>query len=311
MKKYAIAIHGGAGTISKGSMTVQKEYDYKQALLEALSLGEAMLLKGHSAVDAVEAAVQCMENSELFNAGRGAVFTHEGTHELDASIMDGNGLKAGAVAGVRSIKNPIHLARQVMDHSEHVFLIGAGAEQFAASRGMKLVSADYFSTKFRREQLMRIRDSGRTQLDHSDAGDKKYGTVGAVALDVHGGLAAATSTGGVTNKRYGRVGDTPIIGAGTYAENGVCAVSATGWGEYFIRGLAAYDVAALMKYGKRTLDEASGKVIFDTIAQLGGDGGLIAVDAHGSISMPFNTEGMYRASTNHLGAAEVSIYSAV
>ncbi|MCA1752516.1 MAG: isoaspartyl peptidase/L-asparaginase [Flavobacteriales bacterium] len=294
--KYAIAIHGGAGTITRKSMTSEKETAYREVLAAALASGEAVLQQGDSAVSAVEAAVRYMEDSELFNAGRGAVFTHEGTHEMDASIMDGKGRRAGAVAGVESVKNPIALSRAVMDHSDHVFLIGKGAEDFAALNGIESVHPSYFSTKFRKEQLMKIRDSHVTQLDHSDDSLKKHGTVGAVALDTNGNLAAATSTGGITNKRYARVGDTPVIGSGTYAENGVCAISSTGWGEYFLRAVAAYDVAALMKYGKLSLDEAARKVIFEHIAPMGGDGGFIAIDSEGRISMPFNTEGMFECS---------------
>ena len=308
-QKYAIAIHGGAGTITKKAMTEEREHAYREALALALAEAEALLHGGASAIEAVEAAVRSMEDSELFNAGKGAVFTHEWQHEMDASIMDGRGRRAGAVAGIGRIKNPISLAREVMERSEHVFLIGRGAEQFAEAIGMPLVHPSHFSTNFRKEQLLKIRDSGSTMLDHSsDTDSRKYGTVGAVALDRHGNLAAATSTGGVTNKRYGRVGDSSIIGAGTYAENGVCAVSATGWGEFFIRGIAAYEVAALMKYKGLMLHEAARRTIFDTIARLGGDGGLIAVDSKGGISMPFNTEGMYRACTNHEGKVRIEIY---
>ncbi len=289
-------------------MTPEKELQYREALALALAAAEAILHDGGSAVRAVEASVKVMEDSELFNAGRGSVFTHEGGHEMDASIMNGKGRRAGAVAGVCHVKNPISLAREVMEHSDHVFLIGEGAETFAKTRGLELVHPSYFSTEFRKAQLLRIRDSNKVQLDHSDEGDKKYGTVGAVALDLNGNLAAATSTGGVTNKRYGRVGDSPILGAGTYAENGLCAVSATGWGEFFLRSVAAYDVVALMKYGQHTLYEASRKVIFENIAQMGGDGGLIAVDAKGHVSMPFNTEGMYRAYANAAGEVHINIY---
>lgn len=306
--KYAIAIHGGAGTITRTSMSAEKEDAYREALAIALAVGEAILQQGGLAIDAVEAAVRSMEDCELFNAGRGSVFTHAGTHEMDASIMDGRGRQAGAVAGVKNVKNPVLLSRAVMDRSEHVFLIGEGAEEFAKAHDIETAHFTYFSTNHRKEQLLKIRDTNMTQLDHNDEGSKKYGTVGAVALDNMGNLAAATSTGGITNKRYGRVGDTPIIGSGTYAENGVCAISATGWGEFFLRGVAAYDAAAMMKYGGLSLQEACARVISDNIQSMGGDGGLIAVDGLGNIAMPFNTEGMYRASANSAGDVQIEIY---
>lgn len=305
---YAIAIHGGAGTILKSAMTDEKEAAYTSVLNQALTAAENLLKKSGSAIDAVEKAVNILEDSDLFNAGLGAVFTHAGTHELDASIMDGRDRKAGAVAGVQRIKNPISLCRTIMDQSEHVFLMADGAEAFAEEHGIVLVDPSYFSTDFRKTQLLSIRDSGKTQLDHSVEDLKKFGTVGAVALDVHGNLAAATSTGGITNKRYGRIGDTPVIGAGTYAENGVCAVSSTGYGEYFLRSVAAYEVAALMKYGGLSLDEATKKVIHEMIPKMGGDGGLIAVDSHGNIATPFNTEGMYRAWAKSEQKAVIEIY---
>jgi beta-aspartyl-peptidase (threonine type) len=308
--KYAIAIHGGAGTITRASMTAEKEAAYREMLASALAEAEAILQSKGTAINAAEVAVKLLEDSDLFNAGRGSVFTHEGTHEMDASIMDGRACMAGAVAGISNVKNPIALARLVMEKSEHVFLIGAGAEAFAKMHGAEIVHPSYFSTRFRKEQLLKIRDTNRTQLDHSDEGSKKYGTVGAVALDTMGNLAAATSTGGITNKRYGRVGDTPIIGAGTYAQNGICAVSTTGWGEFFLRGLAAYDVAAMMKYGGSSLKAAAEKVIFESIPKLGGDGGLIAIDSHGNIVMPFNTEGMYRAAASSEGEVILEIYKA-
>lgn len=308
MKKFALAIHGGAGTILKSAMTAEKEKAYRYALSQALERGSELLKAGKSATEAVEAAVVEMENSALFNAGYGSVFTHDISHELDASIMDGNGRKAGAVAGVKKIKNPISLCRKIMEQSEHVFLIGDGAEAFATEVGEELVSESYFSTDSRKEQLLKIRDSLKTQLDHSDDQLKKFGTVGAVAMDTKGNLAAATSTGGITNKRYSRVGDTAIIGSGTYAENGVCAISSTGWGEFFIRSVAAYEVAALMKFGKLTLEEAANQLIQTTIPEMGGDGGLIGVDAKGNITMPFNTEGMYRAKVDSESGPEIFIY---
>ncbi len=307
-KNYALAVHGGAGTILKDALTPRIEKRHKEALRHAIAAGEHILKNGGSAVDAVQASVAHMEDSELFNAGRGAVFTHEGLHELDAAIMDGMHRRAGAVAGVRHIKNPINLCRQIMDQSEHVFLMGAGAEQFALEQGFSLVESSYFSTKFRKDQWNEIRDTHTTQLDHTVNELKKFGTVGAVAFDRNGNLAAATSTGGITNKRYGRVGDTPIIGAGTYAENGVCAVSATGYGEFFIRGVAAYDVASLMKHGKLNLQQACNEVIFEIIPELGGDGGLIAINNKGEIYMPFNTKGMYRASVRENEDMVLGIY---
>ncbi|MCH2215974.1 MAG: isoaspartyl peptidase/L-asparaginase [Flavobacteriales bacterium] len=308
MENFSLAIHGGAGTILKSAMTDRKERRYHRALEASLKAGEKILSKGGSALDAVEAAVISMENSELFNAGKGSVFTHEGDHEMDASIMNGADRNAGAVAGVRRVKNPISLCREIMENCEHVFLIGEGAEHFAETRKLEMESKDYFSTDFRYEQLQKIRDTHQTLLDHSDHELKKFGTVGAVAKDVHGNLAAATSTGGITNKRYMRVGDTSIIGAGTYAENDICAVSSTGWGEYYIRAVAAYDVAAMMKYGDKSLDEAAHQLIHEVIPKMGGDGGLIAVDSNGKITMPFNTQGMYRGFVQSDGNSRTLIF---
>jgi len=293
----------------KSAMTPEKETAYRSILETSLRRGENILSKGGSALDAVQESVQIMEDSPLFNAGKGSVFTHDKDHELDASIMDGKDRRAGAVAGVKKIKNPILLCRAILEKSEHVFLLGKGAEEFATQIGMDLVDKSYFHTDFREKQLMEIIDTGKTQLDHSDKAVKKYGTVGAVALDMDGNLASATSTGGITNKRYGRVGDTAIIGSGTYAENGVCAVSGTGWGEYFIRTVAAYEIAALMKYSKLSLEEACNKFVHETIPDIGGDGGVIAIDSQGNISMPFNTEGMYRACTDSEGQELIEIYS--
>lgn len=308
MKNYSLAIHGGAGTILKSAMTEEKEKAYLKVLKASLTSGEGILKKGGSALDAVEAAVTTMENSELFNAGKGAVFTHEGEHEMDASIMCGIKREAGAVAGVRSVKNPIALCKEILFHCEHVFLIGRGAEEFARLRKLPFEEKEYFSTEYRYNQLLKIINTHQTLLDHSDHESKKFGTVGAVALDSEGNLAAATSTGGITNKRFNRVGDTPVIGAGTYAENGVCAVSSTGWGEYFIRAVAAYEVAALMKYGNLSLRSAASKLIDEIIPEMGGDGGLIAVDSTGNVVMPFNTEGMYRGLIKSTGEEEVMIY---
>ncbi len=291
MKQHAIAIHGGAGTILKSSMTDEKEAAYKNALQAALLAGERVLEAQGSALDAVEMAVRSLEDNELFNAGKGSVFTHDGKHEMDASIMDGKNLMAGAVAGIDKVKNPVSFARMVMEKTEHVFLSGAGAMELARKLNVQQMPDDYFFTQQRFEQLAEIRNSDKMQLDHSD---KKFGTVGAVALDVHGNIAAATSTGGMTNKKFGRVGDSPMIGAGTYANNASCAVSCTGHGEFFIRAVVAYDVACLVEYKGLTLAQACEKVVNDKLVKLGGEGGLIALDKAGNISLVFNSEGMYR-----------------
>jgi beta-aspartyl-peptidase (threonine type) len=308
MKKYAIAIHGGAGTLIKGQMTPEKETAYRNALQNALDIGYALLEKGASAIDAVEQAVVGLENTPLFNAGKGSVFTNAGTHEMDASIMEGKELKAGAVSLITGIKNPITLAKQVMLKSEHVFLAGEGAMRFAKENGFGIEPPDYFYDQFRYEQWQHIKDSDSFQLDHSDKKDSKFGTVGAVACDQNGNLAAATSTGGMTNKKWGRVGDSPMIGAGNYANNHTCAVSCTGSGEFFIRGVVAYDVACLMEYKGFSLQQAAEEVIMKRVLKIGGDGGLIAVDAKGNVAMPFNTEGMYRGYKNSDGMGEVAIY---
>ena len=313
-KKFSIAIHGGAGTLVKGLMTPEKEEQYKSALDDALEKGYAILQKGGSAIDAVEISVITLENSPLFNAGKGSVFTNEGTHEMDAAIMDGKTLDAGAVSLITGIKNPVSLARDVMDKSDHVFLAGEGAMRFAKSLDYKLEAPEYFHDELRYQQWQEIKDSDKFQLDHSDKKDSKFGTVGAVACDKDGNIAAATSTGGMTNKRWGRVGDSPIIGAGNYANNKTCAVSCTGSGEFFIRGVVAYDVSCLMEFKGLSLEEAASEVINKRVLELGGDGGLVAVDAQGNIAMPFNTEGMYRAfkTSNVEGKAletkEINIY---
>lgn len=309
MKEYSLAIHGGAGTILKSAMTEKKEKAYRRVLKASLKAGEQVLKRGKGALEAVEAAVVIMEDSELFNAGKGSVFTHDADHEMDASIMEGKNRRAGAVAGVKRVRNPITLCKEILLHCEHVFLIGDGAEEYAKLRKLRFEEKEFFSTDYRYQQLLKIRNTHETLLDHSDHELKKFGTVGAVARDNDGNLAAATSTGGITNKRYMRVGDTSIIGSGTYAENGVCAVSSTGWGEFYIRAVAAYEVAALMKYGGRSLEEAAEIVIRETIPKIGGDGGLIAVDSEGNIVMPFNTEGMYRGMVQHDGKTEIAIYS--
>lgn len=302
---YVLVIHGGAGTITRASMTAEREAEYAAALHAALDAGEAILREGGTALDAVQAAVVLMEDSPLFNAGKGAVFTHEGTNELDASVMDGATLKAGAVAGVRTIKNPVLAARAVMDHTQHVMLMGEGAEKFASTQGIDIVDPQYFFTQGRWDALQSVLEKERQNAALSE--QEKHGTVGAVALDRAGNLAAATSTGGMTNKRYGRVGDTPVIGAGTYADNASCAVSCTGHGEFFIRHAVAYAVSAAMTFGGKSLTEASQHLVHDVLPSRGGTGGLIAVDASGHIAMDFNTEGMYRAYVRN-GGRVVGIY---
>lgn len=305
---YSIAIHGGAGTLVKGMMTKEKEAAYKNALSEALDTGHKILKSGQSSIEAVTAAVKVLEDSPLFNAGKGSVFTSEGIHEMDASIMDGKTLNAGAVSLVTGIKNPVVLARDVMEHSDHVFLAGIGAMQFAEKMGYKLEDANYFYDEFRYQQWQEIKDSDHFQLDHAVKKDAKFGTVGAVACDLKGNIAAATSTGGMTNKRYGRIGDSPLIGVGNYANNQTCAVSCTGSGEFFIRGVVAYDVSCLMEYKGLSLQNACNEVVHNRLASIGGDGGLIAVDAKGNLAMPFNTEGMYRASKLKDETSTILIY---
>ena len=308
MNNYALAIHGGAGTLVKGLMTSELEKQYKSALEEALHRGYDILKQGGTSLDAVETAVKSLEDTPLFNAGKGSVFTAEGTHEMDAAIMDGHTLKAGAVSLITGIKNPIALARDIMDKSYHVFLAGDGAMEFAKSNGYTIESPDYFYDKVRYQQWQGIKDSDNFQLDHSVKKDGKFGTVGAVACDKFGNVAAATSTGGMTNKKWGRVGDSPMIGAGTYANNNTCAVSCTGSGEYFIRGVVAYDVSALIEHKGWSLKDATNEVIHKRILKINGDGGLIAIDTKGNIAMPFNTEGMYRACKSSLGLEEIAIY---
>lgn len=314
--KYVMVIHGGAGTISKESMTPEKEKAYREALTEALQKGYDLLREGRTALDAVQASVNILENSPLFNAGKGAVFTHEGKNELDASIMDGSTLKAGAVAGVTNIKNPIDAARAVMEKSEHVMMVGKGAEQFAAANGCDTVPPSYFFTQDRWDQLQRVlseEDSSRIafrnpgKINTLDS-DKKFGTVGAVALDNKGNLAAGTSTGGMTNKRYGRVGDSPIIGAGTYCNNATAGISSTGWGEYYIREVAAHRMSSLMELKNLSVKDAARQVI-DEIGKMGGDGGIIGLDKNGRVAMEFNTAGMYRGTVDENGNISVYIYT--
>ncbi|MGM0931871.1 MAG: isoaspartyl peptidase/L-asparaginase family protein [Bacteroidota bacterium] len=317
---FGIVIHGGAGTIVKENMTDSLEKAYKDKLEEAIRVGHEILANGGTAMEAVQRTINVMEDSPLFNAGKGAVFTNAETNELDASIMDGKTLNAGAVAGVTTVKNPINLAWEVMENSEHVMMAGKGAELFAEERGMEIVDPEYFYTENRFRSLQRLKemDTEETELDHDQSAafvdpfikDSKYGTVGCVALDKDGNLAAGTSTGGMTNKKWGRIGDAPIIGAGTYANNKTCAVSATGWGEFFIRGVVAHDISALMEYKRLSLEDAAEEVIQNKIPDLGGNGGIIAIDLQGNIAMEFNTAGMYRAHMNKNGDLDIGIYGA-
>ncbi len=308
MKKFAIALHGGAGTILRSAMTPEKEAAYTAALQAALNIGYAILENGGSALEAVEQTVVSLEDCPLFNAGRGSVFTADGKHEMDASIMDGLTRDAGAVSMISGVRNPITLARLVMAESGHVMLAGEGAMDFARSMKVPFEPESYFHDDFRWNQWQEMRGSDGFQLDHSAKKDEKFGTVGAVALDQHGNIAAATSTGGMTNKKFGRIGDSPIIGAGTYAHNKTCAVSCTGSGEFFIRGVVAYDVSCLMEYKGLSLQAACDEVVQRRLMEIGGDGGLVALDAAGNIALVFNTEGMYRACRDSAGRNEVGIY---
>ncbi len=305
-KKFGIAIHGGAGTIVRELLTPEREQAYLAALEQALNTSYTLLEKGGSAMDAVEKAVRSLEDSPLFNAGRGSVFTADGTHEMDASIMDGATRQAGAAAGVTGVRNPIMLARHIMEHSSHIILAGQGAERFAKQQGLQFEAEEYFFVKQRYDQWQQVKGSDTTALDHSE--DRKFGTVGAVALDVHGNMAAATSTGGMTNKQFGRVGDSPIIGAGTWADNNTCAISCTGDGEYFIRAVAAYDVACLMEYKGLSLEAACDEVVMNKLRTAGGEGGLIGIDKEGSIVLCFNTLGMYRGMRDSSGQQKTAIF---
>jgi beta-aspartyl-peptidase (threonine type) len=307
-RPISIAIHGGAGTILKSEITSDMEKKYIHGLSEAISIGYESLNSGKSAVTAVEEAVTSLENNPLFNAGKGSVFNHKGLHEMDASIMNGENLNAGGVCCISSFKNPIKLARLVMEKSEHVILTGSGAMEFGNEMKCEKEKDSYFFDKLRYNQWLEIKDTDKFQLDHSKTNPKKFGTVGAVALDQNGSLAAATSTGGMTNKKYGRIGDSSIIGAGNYANNKTCAVSCTGSGEYFIRGVTAYDLSCLIEMGNLNLKDAANKVIHQRMKDIGGDGGLIAIDKYGNITMPFNTEGMYRAAKSNKKINEISIY---
>ena len=312
---FSLIIHGGAGNIYPGMMTAEEETLYTAGLTKALDAGYLVLHSGGCAVDAVAAAISSMEDDPIFNAGRGAVFTKKGLNEMDAAIMDGSNLAAGAVAGVRNIKNPIRLAREVMLHSGHVFLSGDGAGEFALSRGIEMAPDAYFFNKARYEQWLEIRDSDYYQLDHKadnlkggENADYKFGTVGAVACDEHGNLAAGTSTGGMTNKRYGRIGDSPVIGAGTYANNATCGISCTGHGEFFLRSVVAHDISCLMEYGGLTLQQACDTVVKGKLVKMGGEGGLIAMDNKGNHDFCFNSAGMYRGYRDSTGKVITAYY---
>ena len=311
---FGIVIHGGAGTILRKNMTPEKEQEYRAVLAEAIQVGHRILKAGGSSQEAVEKTIHVMEESPLFNAGKGAVLNAEGSIELDASFMRGDNLDAGAISGVKTIKHPISAAIQVMEASPHVMLSGGGADTFAAEQGLEIVAPEYFFTERRINALKRVQEAAaakktswtpeeRNFLEH-----QRYGTVGCVALDLSGNLAAGTSTGGMTNKNWNRIGDAPIIGAGTYANNATCAISATGWGEFFIRSVVAHDISALMEYKGLTIQEAAYEVIHNKVAKLGGDGGVVGIDRNGNPMMEMNTPGMYRAHMDAAGNLEVKIY---
>lgn len=316
---FKLVIHGGAGVILRENLSAEQEESYRDKLKEALVAGHQILKNNGKSMDAVEEVIKILEDSPLFNAGKGAVFTSSGMIELDASIMDGESLKAGSVAGLRRIKNPISLARLIMEKSPHVMMVGSGAEKFAQEQGLGFVEQKYFFTEKRWKQLQdeKAKERKNQTLNGSkkrafnfspQEEEKKFGTVGAVALDKSGNLAAGTSTGGITNKKFGRVGDSPIIGAGTYANNKTCGVSATGHGEYFIRSVVAYDISALMEYKGLSLKEAADKVVMDKLVKFGGSGGIIAMDRQGNIATPFNTPGMYRGSIDEKGKVTIGIF---
>lgn len=309
MSNYTLVIHGGAGTISKSNITTEEELAYTAALEKALEAGFSLLKNNGTALDAVRAAVVSMEDCVLFNAGKGSVFGKDGSQEMDASIMDGGTLMAGSVAAVRNIRNPVELAYTIMTGSQHVMLNGRGAYEFAVQQGLAIEPDDYFFSQFRYDQWKEMQGTDSTALDHNvKIKDKKFGTVGAVALDMNGNIAAATSTGGMTNKQFGRIGDSPIIGAGTYANNKTCAISCTGHGEPFIRAVTAYDVSCLMEYKGLSLQEAMHVVVHDKLLRIEGEGGMIGVDAKGNAAMVFNSEGMYRGIMNAEGKKEMLIY---
>lgn len=312
--KYALAIHGGAGNMVKRKYTAEEENAYKQVMDSALTVGYTLLAEGATATDVVETVIRVMEDSPLFNAGKGSVFSNEGKNEMDAAIMDGKTLKCGAVTNIRTVKNPITLAKTIMEKSQFVFLNGEGAERFARENELEIVDPDYFFTQKRWNELEKLRDSTKTQLDNESRGDiesldsiNKFGTVGCVVLDGYGNLAAGTSTGGITNKKYNRIGDSPLIGAGTYANNESCAVSCTGHGEDFIRIVAAHQLHALMLYKRASVIKAATKVI-ESLTAIGGRGGLIAIDRKGTITFQFNTTGMFRGSIDTKGTKTIEIY---
>ena len=316
MSEYTLTIHGGAGTILKQNMTTELEAAYRKGLEDALNAGYILLEKGRSALDAVLAATMSLEDNILFNAGRGSVFAKDNSQEMDASIMDGRTLMAGAVSAVTNIRNPVELAYAVMTKSPHVMLIGQGANDFAKTHGIKTEPEEYFFSQFRHDQWKQLQGSDESALDHNVAvkdlpvgqAGKKFGTVGAAACDMQGNIAAATSTGGMTNKQWGRVGDSSIIGAGTYANNKTCAISCTGHGEMFIRAVAAYDVSCLMEYKGLSLQEAMNVVVNDKLIKINGEGGMVGVDAKGNAAMIFNSAGMYRGMRSSDGSSEVAIY---
>lgn len=320
MENFAIVMHGGAGAILKKDMPPELEKQYSDKMKEALQVGYDTLKKGGTALSAVEASIKILEDSPLYNAGKGSAFTSDGKNEMDASVMDGKTLKAGAVTGVRTIKNPVSAARMVMEKTPHVLIAGKGAEKIAKENGLEIVDTSYFFVQRRWDQMQKAKKEEKIKLDHSSDtsgsiqplndmfNDKKFGTVGAVALDKFGNLAAGTSTGGMTNKKPGRVGDSPIIGAGTYANNATCAISCTGHGEYFIRYTVAHDVSALMEYKGLTLEQAANEVVMKKLVAAGGEGGLIGIDSKGNIAMPFNSIGMYRGFAKKDGKISVMIY---
>jgi L-asparaginase / beta-aspartyl-peptidase len=315
MGRFTLVIHGGAGTILKSDMTSELEQAYIHALEEGIDAGYGVLEEGGSALNAVKAAIVILEDNILFNAARGSVFTKKGLQEMDAAVMDGSTLSAGAITGVRNVRNPIELAMEVMQNSNHVFLSGKGAGDYAIKQGIKLEPDEYFFSQFRYDQWKAIRDSDNYSLDHTHQKleelmkDKKFGTVGAVACDQNGNIAAATSTGGMTNKKYGRIGDSPIIGAGTYANNKTCGISCTGHGEMFIRTVAAHAVSCLMEFKGYSLHQACKEVVFEKLMEIGGEGGMIAVDKEGNPAMVFNSAGMYRGFRSSDGSAEIALYS--
>ena len=312
--KFGLVIHGGAGTILRKNMTPEKEAKYRAVLAEAIQVGYEILKAGGSSQEAVERTINIMEDSPLFNAGKGAVLNSNASIELDASFMEGKSLGAGAISGVRTIKNPISAAIKVMEASPHVMLSGSGADAFASEQGLEIVSPDYFLTERRINALKEVqRASSISKTNHKYQStdfisQQRYGTVGCVALDMFGNLAAGTSTGGMTNKKWNRIGDAPIIGAGTYANNATCAISSTGWGEFFIRTVVAHDISALMEYKKLSIQDAAYEVIHNKVAKLGGDGGVIGIDSKGNMMMEMNTPGMYRAKMDASGKLEVKIY---